>query len=67
MSNKKLIEKVKRICQQCGGSFEVYPSTIKHKGAKFCSLSCAGRKRTLRKMPSRLVDNVTEFLTEGEE
>lgn len=58
------VKKIERICQRCGLKFSVYPSTIKHNGAKFCSQSCAGKQRMLRNFPTRAVDNVTDFLTE---
>jgi hypothetical protein len=37
--------KVERVCELCGESFWVYPSSIKWFPSKFCSLACAGKAR----------------------
>lgn len=34
-------EKVKRICEQCGKEFEVWPSTVRIGKGKFCSRKCS--------------------------
>ena len=37
--------KVKRTCEQCGKGFMVWPSRVKHDGAKFCSRDCANQSQ----------------------
>ena len=54
--------KLKRLCKQCGGVFEVDPSAIKHSRGIFCSRPCArkGQKRfpTHHTKPELIFENI---------
>lgn len=36
---------IPRTCQQCGRSFMVYPSYLRHNSGLYCSLTCSGKAR----------------------
>lgn len=44
---------IKRVCLQCGKTFETYPSVIKKGGGKFCSVGCGTTYRNLHNNPAK--------------
>lgn len=53
MGSGKKSSKIKRVCEQCGKEFYVFPSIVKTGRGKFCSVACGTTYRNLHNNPSK--------------
>jgi 5-methylcytosine-specific restriction endonuclease McrA len=53
MGKERKSTKVKRVCEQCGKEFYVFPSIVKTGRGKFCSVACGTIYRNLHDNPSK--------------